>query len=901
MMPTGEKKGQERLSLRSFGFYWPVLVICIGIFFALKMADNDYRQSYVESLRSSINDMLSPIRARLEGNIKADIKLLQGVASIVETEPDMDQGRFGEIGRRIFSRPVSLLNLMVIRNDIVTMAFPLMHNNRMIGRSYRTSSVDDQAGSLALSTNSPVVTSPFTDAMGKQTLLIFYPMNLTSEQGRQTLLFSPTRPNGMVMATVDVERLLKDSGLTDLNLDIALYEQDQSGHTSPHLFYGDKALMQGSAVRVEVNLGPRNWIIAAAPKQGWPLSPPDIWAKRTLMFLLVLSVITPLLWAARLMQERQTHITELNQQKRDLRTISQRLQLALDASKIGVWEMDIGNTNLVWDSRMYHLYDVAAEKTIQTTTDWSEMLHPDDRDMAEMTLLDSLRNNNPYVTQFRILDRAGRVRHIRAFGTIYRDSHFRKKMVGVNWNVTADMELQDELKAAKTALEKRNRELEDARKAMEYTSLHDPLTELGNRRYLDLYLSGIADPQKTARAIALLHIDLDRFKEINDTLGHAAGDAMLRHTARQIRTAAGDGHFAARIGGDEFIVVLTGEDAATAVRDIAQAIITAINKPLVFEGQECRVGASIGIAMTMSGPGNAEQALINADIALYEAKRRGKNRVEFFNDTLKEATLLTKRTADAILRSLENQDFIAYFQPQFDARSLTVTGVEALARWMHPELGLLPPSAFLTVAESLNVMADIDDAVLQQALAEARRWKAHDLPIPNIAVNISAQRLFEDDLTDRLSLLDLPESGLSFELLESISFDDKGEAAAIAIDRVKALGIDIEIDDFGTGYSSILSLLKLSPRRLKIDRQLTLPILESPKQRRLIGSIVEIGRSLGIEIVAEGVETMQHAHILRDLGCHTLQGYALARPMSADDLFTLLMKNRMEAAQKIIA
>ncbi|MBC7314092.1 MAG: EAL domain-containing protein, partial [Rhizobium sp.] len=222
--------------------------------------------------------------------------------------------------------------------------------------------------------------------------------------------------------------------------------------------------------------------------------------------------------------------------------------------------------------------------------------------------------------------------------------------------------------------------------------------------------------------------------------------------------------------------------------------------------------------------------------------------------------------------------------PQFDAHTLEINGVEALARWNHPEEGILGPDSFLKIAESLNVVSQIDAAILDQALLQRTRWLANDLAIDKVSVNISAQRLFDESLLHRLDGLDLVPGSLSFELLESISFDDKGDAVTSSIERIKAHGIDIEIDDFGTGYASILSLLKLSPRRLKIDRQLTAPIIVSSAQRRLISSIVDIGRSLGIEIVAEGVETMHHAAILRDLGCQTLQGYALARPMDGNAL-----------------
>ncbi|MCF1448513.1 EAL domain-containing protein [Agrobacterium vitis] len=889
-------------------FYWPALIVCAAVFVTIFAIESQNRKAYLEDRKAAISDKLSPVRARLEGNIKADIKMLQGLLAVLETEPDMSQARFSAIGRRFFSRPVRLRSISLSYDMRTKLTYPFILNQ--VGHDFTANPQEQKAAVQAENSNIYVITEPMNLPTTGNSLVIFYPIALSSlnepastlpdlpdQTSRQDKPFS----HGLLRGTVDVERLFRESGLYDLDLNVALYAGSDTQNAVSTAFFGDPALIGASAVRMEVSIGAQTWILAAAPKGGWQQPANEIWFRQLVMFILALAIITPFLWVAHLLMERQANIAELNEQERELRTLSQRLQIALDASQIGVWEMDIGSLALTWDNRMRQLYDCDPSRPIEIREDWSNCLHPEDRESATHALATAIRTGSNYSTEFRILDRSGQIRHIRSFGSIYRDADFRKKIVGVNWNITADVKLHEALHDAKTALEAQNQELENARQIMEHTSLHDPLTGLANRRFLDRHLAEIEDLRGNGKSVALLHIDLDRFKEINDTLGHAAGDAMLRHAASQINAHMSPGDFAARIGGDEFVVVKHDESSQAAARILGETLIDAINQPIHWEGQECRVSASIGIAQSCNNHPHLEQALINADIALYEAKRRGKNRLEFFSDTLKEATLSTKRTADAILRSLADHDFIPYFQPQFDAHTMQITGVEALARWQHPQLGLLPPIAFLSVAESLNVVAAIDNSILEQSLAEARRWQEHGLDTPHVSVNISAQRLFDDGLVAHLRDTPLPAGGLAFELLESISFDDKAEAAATAISQIKILGIDIEIDDFGTGYSSILSLLKLSPRRLKIDRQLTLPIIESKQQRRLIGSIVEIGRSLGIEIIAEGVETMQHADILRDLGCHTLQGFGLARPMNGDDLFALLKRRSLDRKQDAIA
>ena len=248
----------------------------------------------------------------------------------------------------------------------------------------------------------------------------------------------------------------------------------------------------------------------------------------------------------------------------------------------------------------------------------------------------------------------------------------------------------------------------------------------------------------------------------------------------------------------------------------------------------------------------------------------------------------TKRVADQILQGLDRGEFEPWFQPQFDARTLDVVGCEALARWRHPTEGILAPDRFMAVAEELNVVASIDRLVLEQALKWQAKWQADGLHMPRLSVNVSSRRLRDEQLVQSLRELAIAPGTVAFELVETIFLDEGDDDVLWQVDQLKELGIDIEIDDFGTGYASIVSLLKLKPSRLKIDRQLVMPVVEGPAQRHLVESVIEIGKSLDIGVVGEGVETMEHARILRDLGCDVLQGYAFARPMAAEQVADFL-------------
>jgi diguanylate cyclase (GGDEF)-like protein len=470
-------------------------------------------------------------------------------------------------------------------------------------------------------------------------------------------------------------------------------------------------------------------------------------------------------------------------------------------------------------------------------------------------------------------------------------------LVGVSWDVTADVKLTEDLTRSMALTEARNAELEAARARIEYNSLHDFLTRLPNRMYLERALEEhAARCAKSGGGVALLQVDLDGFKQINDTLGHSAGDAMLIHTAETIRRHLRPGDFVARTGGDEFVVVCNADRGMAGFDGLARRIIDDVSKPIVHDGHECRLGMSIGIAGARGAEVDRQELLVDADLALYRAKNLGRNRFEFYTAALQAEIVDAKRTGDSIIGGLERGEFIPYFQPQVDARTHEIVSVEALARWRHPTRGVLAPAAFIAIAEELAVIAAIDRAVMEGALACFRRWRAQGLRPPRLSVNVSLRRLHEEGLIDSLSALEIAPGELSFELVESIYLDERDDRFFECVEQIKALGVDIEIDDFGSGYASIVSLTKIKPRRLKIDRQLVTPIVRSAAQRHLVRSIVEIGRSLGIEVAAEGVETMEHAALLRDLGCTILQGYAFAKPMAANELEACLRTRQRRIA-----
>lgn len=456
---------------------------------------------------------------------------------------------------------------------------------------------------------------------------------------------------------------------------------------------------------------------------------------------------------------------------------------------------------------------------------------------------------------------------------------------------------KDEAESATELAEARNAELMEAKSRLEITALHDWLTGLPNRRYLDDILAQYCSHLgESGGSIAVLHIDLDLFKQINDSMGHVAGDAMLMHVARLLSDAADTDDFVARVGGDEFIIVRTVETDTESLSAFAADLIEEICQPVPYGGKLCRFGACIGIVVESGHSVRAENLLINSDAALYRAKSRGRNRYEFFNEELRAYLEARTRLSEDLLRGIANKEFIPYYQPQIDAVTREIIGLEALVRWNHPSRGVLAPGEFLQVAEELGAVDQIDMAVLDHAVADLRDWRHNGFAVPKIAVNVSAKRITDDNLIHSLTAMNLPRGVITFELVESIFLDDTDANLEHNIRQIKDMGIDIEIDDFGTGHASIVSLMKLNPKRLKIDRQFIEPILRSKENAKLVESIIEIGRTLNIEVIAEGVETMEQAALLQTLGCDALQGFAFARPLPRQNVVKLLTSTRQQAA-----
>ncbi|WP_192182728.1 putative bifunctional diguanylate cyclase/phosphodiesterase [Mesorhizobium amorphae] len=452
------------------------------------------------------------------------------------------------------------------------------------------------------------------------------------------------------------------------------------------------------------------------------------------------------------------------------------------------------------------------------------------------------------------------------------------------------------------AILRKTRELVDARNSMAFIAVHDGLTGLHNRTFLtDHFDTLIKGAHRRRERLAVIQLDLDRFKQINDTLGHAAGDYVLVVTAQRMRDSCRASDLCARLGGDEFVMILNGAGSTEDIHMLGRRILEQINEPIVFQGTTILPGASGGIAVYPVDADNAEDLLVHADLALYSAKKLGGGNFSFFSEELRRELDYRKQLEHDIRTAIADKAFEVYFQPQVSLTNGTISGIEALVRWKHADRGMISPGEFIPVAEKCGFMPEIGRIVIGKAINEAAEWDRAGIAFGRLAVNVSGTELREPDfdkfLFDTLEKAGLAPQKLSLEIVESVILDDEKTGIAAKLRHIRAAGVHLELDDFGTGYASLSHVNPNEIDRLKIDRRFVQNINENGDNSKIVRAITELARGLGISIVAEGAETEAELDSLMAIGCDQVQGYSIAFPMPQDKAREWLMARSPKKAK----
>jgi len=429
---------------------------------------------------------------------------------------------------------------------------------------------------------------------------------------------------------------------------------------------------------------------------------------------------------------------------------------------------------------------------------------------------------------------------------------------------------------------------------MTYQATHDVLTELPNRILLQMQLQGaIERAERSGLLLVLLFVDLDRFKSVNDGLGHTAGDALLKAVGVRLKESSRKIDMVARFGGDEFIIVLENIQHETLATLIASKVRKALEQPYMIEGRECFITASIGISLYPKDGQDAEALLKNADAAMYQAKENGRNNAQHYSQEMNIHCRKRLLLEHELRHAMERNQLVLHYQPQVDLKTGKVLGVEALLRWRHPHLGLIAPAEFIALAEETGLIIPIGQWVIQTATAQAKAWQSEGLPSLRVAVNLSPRQFMEQRVTDMIADI-LESSGLDpcyleLEITENLIMKDMDNAIA-TLQALKSMGVQLAIDDFGTGHSSLSYLKRFPIDRLKIDQSFVRDINTNPNDAAITLAIIAMAHSMKLKVIAEGVETEEQLNYLKSRSCDEIQGFYFSHPLPADEISSVLKK-----------
>ncbi|HZO20976.1 MAG TPA: EAL domain-containing protein, partial [Steroidobacteraceae bacterium] len=462
-----------------------------------------------------------------------------------------------------------------------------------------------------------------------------------------------------------------------------------------------------------------------------------------------------------------------------------------------------------------------------------------------------------------------------------------------SFNTMADQiaRAEAELRAHQAELE---RHVADRTRQLHHLAHHDPLTQLPNRRQLSAHLGGaLARAMATGQRLALLFVDVDNFKSINDTLGHNFGDRVLQGIAERLGTVAHERALLARLGGDEFTMLIEDVKSVEEVEARAAEIVTALQQPLTVDGRLLATSASVGASLFPDHADDTEQLLRAADVALFRAKELGRNRYALYKPALYDAAAQRFRLEQSLRRAVEDGDLLLMFQPQIALHSFEVTGLEALLRWRKPDGRIATATEFIHIAEKTGLIHELTDWVLRSATSTVAAWRAQGWHRACVSINVSPPQFFESDFVDHimraLEVTGLPASALELELTETVF--QTGPTTIDSLRRLRELGVSIALDDFGIGYSSLTSLEQLPITRVKLDRMLVEGVDSNPRSAAIVRSIIALCHGLGLQVIAEGVENEAECEALLRLGCTRAQGHYLGKPMAADDVVDLLREH----------
>ena len=574
-------------------------------------------------------------------------------------------------------------------------------------------------------------------------------------------------------------------------------------------------------------------------------------------------------------------VTDRHELENQLRESEARYASTVELAALGIAHVDTQG-RFLWANR--HLLEMLGYSLAELQSmNIQSISHPDD---AYLTSAERARmhagETASLTAEKRYICRNGDERWVRITGAVKRDD---------SGKALYDISIIEDISSRKAAEQR-----------VQYLATHDEMTGLQNRAmFSELLTHALQNAERRNTRCAVLFIDLDRFKIVNDSLGHDAGDQLIREMAQRLRGCVRRSDVVARLGGDEFVVLLEELESENTAEDVARKVLSELLLPAKIHGQECRITASIGIAYYPEDASDTATLMRHADMAMYLAKEEGKNNFQHFSPERSPMSVERLVLESHLARALDRDEFTVLYQPKIDMRSGSVNGVEALLRWWNQDLGTVSPAQFIPVAEDTGLIVSIGKWVLRKACQQNVKWQQQGLPHIVIAVNLSPRQFSDPALLDDINEV-LRDTGMAPELLEleiteSMIMHNVDRAAEL-LSAIRRLGIKLAIDDFGTGYSSLSQLKRFPIDTLKIDRSFVRDIPQNSEDKAIAEAIISLGKTLGVSVIAEGVETQEQFEFLKERGCDSMQGYLVSRPCTPDALAGILRRNSLGGGWK---
>ena len=593
-------------------------------------------------------------------------------------------------------------------------------------------------------------------------------------------------------------------------------------------------------------------------------------------------VTKPIAWP--ILPHRVRYLLRSRQAFEALARSEERLAEAQRLAQLGHWDWNLEGSEVHRSDELLRILGVRRDRFPPEYRALLPLLHAEDRDLLAAALSAALERAQPYSLECRLLRADGSVGILHEQAVVTCDAAGKPVRIhGTTQDITERRRNEERLRTL---------------------ALYDPLTGLPNREFFrEQFGHSLAHAERIGRSLAVMMLDIDRFKRINETFGHGAGDQLLKEVGARLAQTLRDADYVtradfvpadqnlARLGGDEFTIMLASLARPEDVAKVARRILEMVACPIMLNGEETVVTASIGIAVYPADGADTDTLLKNADSAMYFAKEQGKNNYQFFSSTMNARSFQKLSLENGLRKALERDELRLHYQPKVDALSGRISGVEALIRWQHPDLGMVAPNDFVPLAEETGLIVPIGEWVLHTACAQLARWHAAGHAGLTVAVNMAspnvAQKEFVESVAATIRGAGVAPEAVEIEVTERVLMQDM-KATIAKLTALKASGVRLSVDDFGTGYSSLAYLKKFPIDTLKIDRSFVRDVIGSREDSAITSAIIALGQSLGLEVVAEGVETEEQAAFLRQKGCHLMQGYLFGRPVPAAEISALL-------------